>query len=136
MDLPFRQRVLAVWLQRPEGIRCAPATAAQLADFELRFGPIPVDYRWFLQECGGGVVHSEWVDDNGKLVTTHERFSVESTTPHGWRMPRVFVIGWDGSGNPLRYRRSKRQASLRGNFGGVHEMAPSFKAFLTRGLLE
>jgi len=56
MDAGFRGRVKAAWSQLLAGLRSAPASAVQIGSFERRFGPIPSDVRWFLEECGGGVV--------------------------------------------------------------------------------
>ena len=52
----------------PEGCRSDPATEEQLAKFEAQFEPIPLDYRWYLLNCGGGVIGSEWIDgiDDGQ----------------------------------------------------------------------
>lgn len=51
---------------------------------------------------------------------------------NGW----CFVIGWDGAGNPFGIEIVIGKLLVEDhNFGGVHEMAMSFEAFLERGLL-
>jgi hypothetical protein len=85
--------------------------------------------------CGGGTVGSEWVDGIKELDRTHEKFLEESTGPNGWTMTEVFVIGWDGSGNPFGiHRESGRILVEDHNCGGVHELAPSLAVFLLEGL--
>ncbi len=82
------------------------------------------------------MVGSEWVDDIERLSKTHQKFSAESGMANGWRMKGVFVIGWDGAGNPFGIHTQSGKVLVEDhNFGGVHEMAPSFEAFLVRGLL-
>ena len=135
MDAGFRRRVKAAWSHLPDGMRSAPASAAQIASFESRFGRIPSDFRWFLEECGGGVVGSEWVDNIEKLSDTHEKFFAESGVPSGWTMKGVFVIGWDGAGNPFGIDSANGKLMVDDhNSGGAYEIAPSFEVFLARGL--
>jgi hypothetical protein len=103
--------------------------------FESDFEPIPDDYRWFLPECGGGTVGSEWVNGIAELPDTHRKFRAESARENGWSMRGVFVIGWDGSGNPFGIETSTGKILVEDHdFGGVHEMAESFGAFLERDL--
>jgi hypothetical protein len=100
-------------------------------------GAIPDDFRWFLQACGGGVVGSEWVDDISALAETQKKFAAESSISDGCRMKDVFVIGWDKAGSPFGIERPSGRVVVEDHdFGGVHEMAPSFGAFLASGLLE
>jgi hypothetical protein len=136
MDVGLRQRIVAAWSERPDSIRSLPASDAQIAAFERQFGAIPPDLRWFLEECGGGVVGSEWVDDIGRLGETHTKFLAESGDPRGWRMEDVFVIGWDKAGNPFGIHLKSGKVIVEDHdFGGIHEMASSFEAFLEQGLL-
>ena len=52
-------------------------------------------------------------------------------------MADVFVIGWDGAGNPFGIDRATGRVLVEDhNFGGIHEMAESFSAFLEAGLKE
>ena len=51
-------------------------------------------------------------------------------------MRNVFVIGWDGAGNPYGIDSATGKLLVEDhNFGGIHEVATSFEAFLTKGLL-
>ena len=103
---------------------------------ESAFGPIPSDFRWFWMHCGGGTIGSEWVDGIDELADTHAKFNAESQIENGWTMDGVFVIGWDGSGNPFDIETSSGRILVEDHhFGGIHEMALSFEAFLERGLL-
>ena len=137
MDEHLREQLVSAWSERPEDIRFPPASESRLAAFEARFGKIPPIFRWFLEECGGGVVGSERVDGIEELTRTHQKFTAESKIPSGWRMKDVFVIGWDGAGNPFGIDlKTGRLLVEDHNFGGLHEMAPSFEAFLTTDLLE
>lgn len=137
MDQKLQRRITAAWTKRPEEVRHPPATRTQVAAFEKRFGPIPADLRWFLENCGGGVVGSEWVDDIEALPETHKKFAEEAAIPNGWRMRDVFVIGWDGSGNPFGIQSATGKILVEDHdFGGIHEIAPSFAAFVASQLLD
>jgi hypothetical protein len=134
MDESLRQAILEVWRSLPEEMRHAPATPARLEAFESCFGPIPDDFRWFLAECGGGAVGSEWVDGIERLAGTHRKFRQE-LGPGGWTSHEVFVIGWDGAGNPFGIHRAQGSVLVEDHtFGGVHKLAESFAEFLARGL--
>jgi hypothetical protein len=136
MEREVANRIIKAWRQLPEDLRSEPASEEQLAAFERTYGPIPAAVRWFLSECGGGVVGSEWVDHIEALASTHRKFRYESPDPKGWRMRGVFVIGWDGAGNPFGVDADTGKVLVEDHsFGGIHEMAPSFEALLIRGVL-
>jgi hypothetical protein len=138
MDEQFQTKFLAAWQSRPaaEEINSRPAEETELQVFEAEFGPIPQEFRWFLLNCGGGVVGAEWVDDIGKLAKSHRKFRTESG-PNGWTMTDVFVIGWDGWGNPFGIHGPTGKVLVEDHdFGGVHEMASSLAEFLSKGLEE
>jgi hypothetical protein len=136
MDERLRESIRQAFAALPDGCRYAPATEAQLRAFEETFGPIPDDFRWFLTECGGGVCGSEWIDGMAELAGTHSKFRAESG-PGGWTMSDVFVIGWDGGGNPYGIHRGTGEVVVENHdFGGVHTRAQSLEEFLARGLLE
>ena len=107
-----------------------------MAEFEREYGPVPDDVRWFLTACGGGTVGSEWVDGITELLDTHRKFRDECALKDGWTMRGVFVIGWDGSGNPFGIEASTGKVLAEDHtFGGIHEVAESFESFLKSGLL-
>lgn len=121
----------------PEGLRYPLASESELRAFEVVHGAIPADFRWFLAECGGGVVGSEWVDGIAQLSQTHRKFEAESSLAHGWTLKDVFVIGWDGSGNPIGIHRNSGKVLVEDhNGGGIEEWAPSFESFLKSKLLD
>ncbi len=135
MDHELQAQILLAWNALPDGCRKRRATESELEAFETQYGRIPEDHRWFLQACGGGTIGSEWVDGIQELGRTHEKFLAESTRPNGWTITNVFVIGWDGTGNPFGiHRQSGRILVEDHNFGGVHELAPSLAVFLLQGL--
>ena len=118
----------------PDDCRRHPATEEQLRAFEAAFGPIPEDYRWYLAHCGGGVIGSEWVDGIEELSASHRKFRQE-VGPGGWTMRDVFVIGWDGGGNPFGIELHTGRLLVEDHdFGGVRAIAESFEGFLARGL--
>jgi SMI1 / KNR4 family (SUKH-1) len=115
-------------------MRCPCATEEQLIAFERVHGRIPAVFREFLSALGGGVVGSEWVDGITQLEETLRKFKAESGET-GWRMPQTFVIGWHGSGNPFGINTlTGAVVAAEHNFGGLHELAPSFEVFLRRGV--
>ncbi len=51
-------------------------------------------------------------------------------------MRDVFVIGWDGAGNPFGVHAQTGKLMVEDhNFGEVHELAASFPEWLARGLV-
>lgn len=129
MDSAFQQAPLAEYRRLPEECRHAPATESQLRDFEKEFGPIPADFRWFLAACGGGVCGSDWIDGIEELPASHRKFRAES--PGGWSMQNVFIIGWDGAGNPFGIDVPTGRVLLEDHtFGGIHVLAESLQALL------
>jgi len=136
MNHAAKMQILEAFARLPTGMRCPPADSERLIKFEKVYGSIPEDYRWYLLDCGGGVVGSEWVDGIDELFLSHARFRKESGPPHGWTMRDVFMIGWDGAGNPYGIHQSSGKILVEDhNFPGIYEMARSFEALLTKGLL-
>lgn len=133
MEEPFDASLLTEWQALPPSVRYAPASLIQLEEFERAHGPIPPTFREFLQRFGGGAVGSEWIDGIEQLWKSHAKFNSERGA-RGWTLAGVFVIGWDGAGNPLAIDRSGAVVMEDHNFAGVHQVASSFEAFLARGL--
>ena len=132
MDEATKNRMIEGWQTLPDSVKRHLATEQQLHEFEATFGPIPPEFRWFLQTLGGGPVGSQWVDGIDELPATHKKFASESDF---WRMTGVFLIGWDGGGNPYGIERTTGKLLVEDHdFGGIHEMAPSLESFLTKRL--
>jgi hypothetical protein len=130
-----RQKIQEHIEAMPDALRCEPATEEQLREFEASYGEIPADYRWFLLTCGGGHFGSEEVDDIARLTKSHAKFRREFGPPRGWTMGGVFIIGWDGAGNPFGIETATgRVVAEDHNFGGIHELAPSLEEFMLRGV--
>ncbi len=133
----MRQALLGVWRSLPEGLRYPAASEYELRGFESEFGNIPTEFRHFLSDFGGGVVGREWVDGIRELPFTHSKFRKEFGPPRGWSMTGVFVIGWDGAGNPFGIDHASGKVLVEDHhFGGIHEIAESFEALLITGLRE
>ena len=119
----------------PESLRREPATEQELRAFETSYGPIPEDYRWFFLTCGGGHFGADELDDIVRLTRSHAKFSREFGPPRGWTMQGVFIIGWDGFGNPFGIETATGRLVVEDhNFGGIHELAPSLEEFMLRGV--
>jgi hypothetical protein len=115
----------------PRGLREAPATETELQEFEAVFGAIPDDYRWLLVTCGGGVIGAERLDGIKSLAKSHAKFQQELGAPRGWTMREVFIIGWDGSGNPFGIDQKSGRILIEDHqFGGIHEIAASLQDFV------
>jgi len=128
-----KAQIEAHFAKFPTGLRDAWATDDELRDFESAFGQIPEDYRWLLVTCGGGVIGSERVDGIEQLAKTHAKFQREFGLPRGWTMRDVFVIGWDGSGNPFGIEQASGRILVEDHqFGGVRELAASLQEFILR----
>ncbi|MCX6849793.1 MAG: SMI1/KNR4 family protein [Verrucomicrobia bacterium] len=133
-SLDAKQKIQEHIEAMPDALRREPATEEQLREFEANFGAIPADYRWFLYTYGGGHFGSEEVDDIVQLSKSHAKFQRESGPTRGWTMSGVFVIGWDGSGNPFGIETATGRVIVEDhNFGGTHELAPSLEEFMLRG---
>ena len=127
-----KARVEAHFRALPAGLKLATATEEQLRAFERQFGPIPEDYRWLLLTCGGGVIGSEHLDDVKDLPRSHAKFQREAGAA-GWQMKDVFIIGWDGFGNPFGIELTTNRVLVEDhNFGGIHELNSSFADFLVK----
>jgi hypothetical protein len=122
----------------PESLRREPATEQELREFEASYGEIPTDYRWFLLTCGGGHFGSDQVDDITELAKSHAKFSREFGLPQGWTMQDVFIIGWDGAGNPFGIETPTGRVVVEdhnfGGIGGIHELAVNLEEFMLRGV--
>ena len=137
MDEALRRALLADWDECPDDERFPPATEDQLRQFESEFGPIPTVFRQYLSICGGGLVGggAECVDGIERLSVTHRRFGQEVLLGYWKLMSDVFVIGWDGCGNPYGIHRETGRLLVEDHtFGGIHEMAASFEGFLRKNL--
>jgi hypothetical protein len=132
MTVSQQQMILKAHADLPLDCRCAPASEEALAAFEAQSGPIPADYRWYLRECGGGVIGSEWIDGIDELPETHRR--VREGQQNGFYTLRdFFPIGWDGEGNPYGFDlKSGRIITEDHNFGGIHDVASDFFDLLCR----
>ena len=134
MDRNTQLAIARAFERYPRGMRYRKATEDDLRSFEAQFGAIPKILRWFLVECGGGVVGSEWVDGIDELVETHNRFSEERAEGFWDLLDQVFVIGRDGGGNYFGIQRATGSIVVQDHdFGGIHTMAQSFDAFLAAG---
>ena len=135
MTEQIRLALLAAWHDCPEDYRSQPASEEELSSFEAEFGLIPPAFREYLAVCDGGIGGSpEWIDGLAELGATQRHYSTGIL--EGWfTMRDVFVIGWDGCGNPFGIERSSGRVLVEDHdFGGIHEMAPSFTDLLLQGL--
>lgn len=131
-----RKQIADVFAALPEGCKYAVATASELKTFESEFGAIPDDFRWFLMQCGAGTIGSAWVDGMNELADKNRKFTAKSEIENGWTIEGVFVVGWDGAGSLFGIEAATGRLLVGDhNFGGIHEMAPSFKTFLEGELL-
>jgi hypothetical protein len=118
-----QQQIKDAHCELPEDCRREPASPADLAAFESEFGAIPTDYRWYLAECGGGVIGSDWIDSIEELAATHRKVR-EGQRRGCYRIARFFALGRDGFGNVYGYDLETGHIVMEDhNFGGVHELA-------------
>ena len=125
MTTEQKAKIVRFHSKLPSGCRSEPAGLDAIAAFEIEYGPIPEQYRWYLQECGGGVVGSEWVDDIEELKKSHRKFKNEEGD-----LISSFIFGWDGGGNPILIDRTTGKVFTHDHdFGGTHIIAESFVSF-------
>jgi hypothetical protein len=132
-----KQRIKDAHFELPETCRRRPVLAEDFAAFEKEFGDIPPDYRWYLAECGGGVIGPEWIDGIEELAATHRKVR-EGRRRGFYTILHFFALGWDGAGNPYGYDLdSGRIVTEDHNFGGIHELATDFYSLLCKkGLIK
>ena len=134
-DEARRQRIAIALAKLPDSVRVPPATTAQLSRFEQQFGTIPAEFKWFLSTCGGGVVGPESLDGIDELPESHQKYRKEFG-PNGWSMQNVFIIGWDGAGNPIAIDKTTGRVLVEDhNFGGIHEVGTSLYDFLEKQIV-
>lgn len=131
-----KKAILELWARRPVGISYPPASEADLVDFEGIHGKIPDDFRWFLKHCGSGVIGSEWIDGIDDLYSSHSKFYSETQIPNGWKTSELFIIGWDGSGNPIGLMPDGQVVVEDHNFGGVHRLSETLEDFILTGITD
>ena len=88
-----------------------------------------------------GSAGAEWLAPSGWTISAASGKRTRSFWPNraaradadgGW-----FVIGWDKGGNPFGIHLKSGKILVEDHdFGGIHEMASSFEAFLEQGLLQ
>ncbi len=127
--------ILKLWKSREPGISYPPASEGAIADFEDVFKIVPEDYRWFLLNCGGGVIGSEWVEGIDELFSTHTKFNEECALEHGWTIKDSFIIGWDGSGSPIAIDRKGKIVVESEDDGKIYELAPTLEYWLLDNLV-
>ncbi len=128
-------RILELWEARESGIKYPPANENEITGFELACKKIPEDYKWFLLNCGGGVVASEWIDGVHELASTHSKFDEECAIENGWTSGNCFIIGWDGSGSPIAIDPEGKVIVEWEADGGIYQLAPSLEYCLLNGLV-
>lgn len=85
-------------------------------------------YRQWLVETGAGPIGSNWYDGLAELEASQEKLAME-----GWGI-RGFVIGWDGSGNPIVIREDGVVLTEDHDLGGIHVVASDFRSLLASGV--
>ena len=130
-----KKTILEFWKAREPGISYPPASEKQIEDFEGVCRAIPEDYRWFLLNCGGGVIGSEWVDSIDELHSTHTKFDEECAIENGWTIGNSFIIGWDGSGSPIAIDPEGKIIVEWEADSEVYQLASSLEEWLLNGLV-
>ncbi|WP_431685822.1 SMI1/KNR4 family protein [Hahella sp. NBU794] len=126
--------ILDLWAAREPDITYPAASKSQIEEFEVACREIPEDYKWFLLNCGGGVIGSEWVDRIDELHSTHIKFDEECATENGWTIGNCFIIGWDGSGSPIAIDPDGRIIVEWEADSEIYQLASSLEEWLLNGL--
>lgn len=128
-----KEKIRKAHFELPAECRNLPASEPDLLRFEQEFeATIPEDYRWYLSECGGGVIGREWIDGIEQLAESHRRFR-EGAKGGLYSLENFFIVGWDGSGNPCGFDLENGKILTEDHdFGGIHVMANCFFSLLER----
>ena len=121
----------------PEELQGRKATDLDINKFEEKFYPIPEDYKWILKNCERVFFKAEWVNDIDELFETHIKFQKESSLENGWTLKNVFIIGWDGCGNPYGIDLKTEEIITEDHtFGGIHILGESLETVLNPNFKE
>ncbi|MCJ8332441.1 MAG: SMI1/KNR4 family protein [Lentisphaeria bacterium] len=101
MNTKTKEKLLSQLLELPNELFGQPATDEDIHLFEQQFGPIPESYKWVLKNCGKMIIGSDFTDDIIQLSESHKKFNAEKLIGNGWTLKDIFLIGWDGAGNPI-----------------------------------
>ena len=124
-----RKKIKKLWFELPEGMRYKPASEEEILDFESSFSEVPEPYKWFLKECGSGVVGSEWLDGIHELRDSHKKFLNEE-----WSSHNNFLIGWDGGGSPISLTSNGTVVVEYLGVQDIQIIAKSLEDFIMKGL--
>jgi hypothetical protein len=114
-DLPFEFTYARLVVQR------SPATDAQLADVEARFGALPADYKRFLQSVNGGSPRAKHApalddlvdpeaDDPGRCVVEYPRRTSFGQHIFSFEVECVYGLGPPVETYEVEYSRNRRAA--------------------------
>ena len=106
------------------GAVCPDAVDAIL----LQYGVSDTTYRQWLTETGGGPIGSEGFDGVEELTASQAKFASEPWSISG------FVLGWDGSGNPMAMQPDGKIISEDHDVGSVYVVAATFAQLLADAL--
>ncbi len=129
-----KKKIIELWQAREPGLSYPVAKDEEIKDFEECCREIPEDYLWFLKNCGGGVVGSEWVDGIDDLHSTHTKFDDECAIPNGYTIKDSFIVGWDGAGNPMAISPEGKIIVQWHDSGDIEVLSESFENWLLSGL--
>ena len=110
-----------------QGVFNGPVEPQKVSTFLDSYHITDKIYRNWLIETNGGPISSNWYDSLDELVLSQKKLSSESWIIKG------FVIGWDGSGNPIVIQSDNTIAIEDHDFGGIHQIANNFKELLIKG---
>ena len=117
-------KLIANYKQQYEGVYRG-AVKEHLVDETLNHYSISNEtYRTWLIETGGGPIGSDWYDGLNELDKSQNKLKTEA-----WKITG-FVIGWDGSGNPIVLQKNGEILTEDHNSNGVHKVAISFEQLL------
>jgi len=85
-------------------------------------------YIQWLAETNGGLIISNWYDGIDELQDSQDKLASEP-----WNI-KSFVIGWDGSGNPIALLPDNSIHVEYANLGGTQQLAKDFAQLLKQGV--
>lgn len=120
--------IIEKYKKQYEAVIDGPASDLDVDEILNRYGVSNSLYRDWLIQTGGGPIGPDWYDTLAELEESQKNIKNEFWTITG------FVIGWDGTGNPIVLSEDGKVITEDHNTGETYNMAFSFEALLAKNV--
>ncbi|MDQ8183862.1 SMI1/KNR4 family protein [Pelagicoccus sp. SDUM812005] len=117
-------KIIERYKQAYSAVINGPQRKETVVEILTKFGVSNSSYQEWITQTGGGPIGADWFDGITELPLSQKKLKEEEWTIEG------FVIGWDGSGNPIVLQDDGSVKVEDHNFDGIHTLASSFDELL------